>query len=107
MAIEICIAMISNTYFQQVIIARILIEAEEKDVSECTNSIMQDLETSIKLLKHVGFLIVPFAFLFYLFFIFDIYGTTEDLAFFFGILLLISVSFISFLFFLVFKYFAK
>jgi hypothetical protein len=84
MAIEICIAMISNTYFNQVAIARLLIEAEEQNVLECKQILIQNLEETMKMLKYIGVLLVPFAFCFYVFFIFDILDTTDGLSEFFG-----------------------
>jgi hypothetical protein len=96
MAIEICIAMISTTYFNQVAIARLLIEAEEQNVLECKQILIQNLEEAMKMLKYIGVLLVPFAFSFYVFFIFDILDTTDGLIEFIGISVSICLSILIF-----------
>jgi hypothetical protein len=42
-AVVVCIAMVRNTYFKQVLVARMLIEATEEDCFECAELLMENL----------------------------------------------------------------
>jgi hypothetical protein len=70
----ILISLISTTYFNQILIARMVVDAEEKDAKECIQILAAECEKMMKCLQFVGVLMVPFSCGFYAFFVFDILG---------------------------------
>jgi hypothetical protein len=74
MAVVVYLALMSHTYLNQYLIGSFVEEAEAQSHYGCIESVQADCDEVIKLLEHIGLLLIPFACLFHAFFVFDILG---------------------------------
>lgn len=77
LAVVICFAIICKSHFLLLILGRLLENAEELGIARYRNTLLEECQDVAKSVGHQIWLLIPFAALFYSFFVFDTYGDAE------------------------------